>query len=66
MTERKLYSVREFCERNSISRTTLWRLIKAGVLQKVKAGRKALVTAESERAWHESTNEDDSRAHRAG
>jgi excisionase family DNA binding protein len=52
MTERQLYTIREICERNSVSRMTVWRLIRAGKLDKVVLGAQLVrVTAESERRW---------------
>jgi hypothetical protein len=42
MIERAFYSVKEFCERNNISRPTFYR-IKWGDLRPVKFGRRTLV-----------------------
>lgn len=50
-TERRSYSLREFCERNSISRATIYREIERGKLIVRKVGSKCLVTSEDEQAW---------------
>jgi predicted DNA-binding transcriptional regulator AlpA len=53
-TDRKAYSVREFCARNGICRQTFYDEIRRGHLHARKLGKKTIVTAESERAWLES------------
>jgi hypothetical protein len=50
--DRALYSVREFCRRNSIGKTTFFELVKSGAVVTVKVGTRTLVPADSERAWH--------------
>ena len=50
MIERAFYSIREFCERNAISRASFYR-IKWGNLRPVKFGRKTLVPIACEQAW---------------
>ncbi len=52
-TDRKFYSVREFCHRNSIGKTTFFALVKSGAITTLKMGARTLVSAESEKAWHE-------------
>jgi 4'-phosphopantetheinyl transferase EntD len=54
MTDRQLYTVKEFCHRNSIGKTTFFELVKTGAVRTVKLGVKTLVPAESEREWHAS------------
>jgi len=54
MIERQLYSVSEFCRRNTISRDTFYKLLKTGRISAVKVGGRTLVPAEVERAWHAS------------
>jgi hypothetical protein len=56
MTDRQLYTVKEFCHRNSIGKTTFFELVKTGAVRTVKLGVKTLVPAESEREWHASLN----------
>jgi len=53
-TDRAMYSVREFCRRNSIGKTTFYELVKAGSVVTVKVGSHTLVPAASESAWHAS------------
>jgi excisionase family DNA binding protein len=50
--ERALYSVKEFCRRNSIGKTTFYELVKTGAVETVKVGSHTLVPATSETAWH--------------
>ena len=52
-TDRKAYSVREFCARNGICRQTFYDEIRRGRLHARKLGKKTIVTAENERAWLE-------------
>ena len=54
MIERAFYSVKEFCERNAISRATFYRRVPQDQL--VKVGRKTLVPIACEQAWHASLN----------
>jgi hypothetical protein len=54
MTGRQMYTVKEFCWRNSIGKTTFFELVKTGAVRTVKLGVKTLVPAESEREWHAS------------
>jgi hypothetical protein len=51
--DRALYSVREFCRRNSIGKTTFFALVRAGAVVTVKVGTRTLVPASSEQAWHD-------------
>lgn len=51
---RMLYSVQEFCRRNSIRPNTFYKLVHAGAIKPVKVGTRTLIPAASERAWHES------------
>ena len=55
MTERQMYTVREFCERNAISRATFYRMLAVGEIKVVKVGKRTLVPAASEREWHASS-----------
>jgi hypothetical protein len=47
ITPRLGYSFNEASEGSSLSRTTLWRLIRAGKLNTVKVGARTIITAES-------------------
>ena len=49
---RAFYTVAEFCERNSIGKTLFYELVQAGDIQVVHVGRRSLVPAASEAAWH--------------
>ena len=51
-TPRMLYSVKEFLARNSIGKTLFYELVQAGDIQVVHVGRRSLVPAASEAAWH--------------
>jgi hypothetical protein len=53
MIDRAFYTVREFCERNAISRRWFYVLVSRGDIWVVKAGRKTLVPVFCEKAWHE-------------
>jgi excisionase family DNA binding protein len=44
---RLAYSVLEACQMTSLSRWTLWKLVKSGELQTRKVGRRKLIVAES-------------------
>ncbi|MBB5754622.1 excisionase family DNA binding protein [Prosthecomicrobium pneumaticum] len=44
-------TLREFCDRHSVSRMTAHREMVAGRLRAVKAGRRVLIRAEDARAW---------------
>jgi excisionase family DNA binding protein len=46
-------SVSQFCKRNSISRTMVYKEAQAGRLRIHKLGRKALIMVEDEAAWRE-------------
>jgi hypothetical protein len=52
--ERAFYSIKEFCERNAISRATFYRRVPQDQL--VKVGRRTLVPVACEKAWHASLN----------
>jgi excisionase family DNA binding protein len=49
--ERRSYSIDEICERNGISRSTIYAEIRRGKLRVRKLGVRSLVTDEDERAW---------------
>ena len=49
--ERDFYTVKECCRLNSISRATLYRLLKAGALSAVRVGTRTLITAKSMQEW---------------
>lgn len=51
--ERALYTVKEFIERNAMSRRRFYVLANQGKLWFVKDGRKTLIPIACERAWHE-------------
>jgi len=49
--ERNCFSVKEFCFRNSIGRTTAYKEIKAGRLHPKKVGKRTLISVEEEVRW---------------
>jgi len=44
---RRLYSIAEIVERLGVGRTTVYGLVNAGELERVKIGRRSLVTGDS-------------------
>jgi hypothetical protein len=50
-TERKCFSLEEFCFRNAIGRTTAYKEIKEGRLHPKKVGRRTLITIDEEARW---------------
>ncbi len=44
-------TVREFCRRHGIGRTTFYKLVRSGTLHVVKLGPKTLVPSDSENEW---------------
>ena len=52
MTERQLYTVREFCQRNSIGRTKFFELKKANAFRVVRLDGRLMIPAASEQEWH--------------
>ena len=51
---RNLYSVQEFCQRNNMSRSGLYNLLRDGKLKAVKIGARTMIPAEAERAFLDS------------
>ena len=51
MSERRAHSPKEFCARNNISNTTLYKEIKQGRLVALKVGRRTIITEEAEKNW---------------
>jgi excisionase family DNA binding protein len=49
--ERNCFSVKEFCYRNGIGRTTAYKEIAAGKLRTKKVGRRTLISCEEEQRW---------------
>jgi excisionase family DNA binding protein len=47
-------TVKEFCRRHKIGRSTFYKLVKEGKLATVKCGKRTLVPSDSEQAWCES------------
>ena len=45
------FCVKEFCQRNSIGRTTVYKEIKAGHIQVKKVGRRTLISRAEESRW---------------
>jgi hypothetical protein len=50
-TEKRAFSVAEFCERYGIGRTSAYEEIAAGRLQVAKAGKRTLVSADAAESW---------------
>ena len=50
-TEKRLLSVREFCERYGIGRTRAYSLLHTGAVQAVKVGASTRIPVESAEAW---------------
>jgi hypothetical protein len=49
--ERNCFSLKEFCFRNAIGRTTAYKEIKAGRLLTKKVGKRTLISIEEEARW---------------
>jgi excisionase family DNA binding protein len=49
--ERHCFSLKEFCFRNGIGRTTAYKEIKAGRLHTKKVGRRTLILRAEEQRW---------------
>jgi excisionase family DNA binding protein len=45
------FSVKEFCRRNGLGRTTVYNEIKEGRLRPKKVGRRTLISHEEEQRW---------------
>jgi excisionase family DNA binding protein len=45
------FSIKEFCRRNGLGRTTVYSEIKAGRLRPKKVGRRTLISREEEQRW---------------
>lgn len=50
-TERNCFSVKQFCFRNGIGRTTAYKEIKEGRLRPKKVGKRTLISIEEEARW---------------
>jgi len=48
---RRAFSIKTFCERNEVGRTTAYAEINAGRLRASKVGRRTLITDENEAEW---------------
>ena len=46
-----VFTVSQFCERNNMSRTTFYELLKSGDLKAKKRGSRTIVLASDETAW---------------
>jgi len=51
-TERRAYTIVEFCDAYRIGRTKLWQLVKAGELLTKLVGRRVLIDAASAETWY--------------
>lgn len=51
VNERNCFSIREFCYRNGVGRTTAYKEIKEGRLSPRKLGKRTLISVEEERRW---------------
>ena len=49
--ERNCFSVKEFCYRNGIGRTTAYKEMKEGRLHPMKVGKRTLISLEEEARW---------------
>lgn len=54
---RNFYTVREFCDRNAISRATFYRLCNSGHIKTSKLGRRTLISADVEAGFVNSLSE---------
>ena len=50
--ERSAFTVDEFCDRNGIGRSSVYKEIESGRLESIRVGTRRLITLEQERAWH--------------
>lgn len=50
-TEKRAFSIAEFCSRFGVGRTTTYGEIKAKRLQVVKAGKRTLIPADAAKSW---------------
>lgn len=48
---RELWTILDFCKAHGISKTRVYDLLASGELEAVKAGRRSLITGESQRRW---------------
>lgn len=53
--ERNCFSLEEFCFRNGIGRTTVYKEIKEGRLRARKVGKRTLISLEEESRWFASS-----------
>ncbi len=49
--ERRLYTRREFCKRNSIGKTKFFELVKADAFRVVRLDGRVMIPADSEEEW---------------
>lgn len=52
--QRELWTIHDFCWAHGVSKTTVYDLLASGELEAVKAGRRSLITGESQRRWRAS------------
>ncbi len=53
-TPRAAWSVLEFCKRYSLSKGTVFAMMREGKITRIKAGRRSLIPVESAEAWWQS------------